>query len=483
VLERDSPAQSLQALAASRTFFNEPGMVQRLARLQLASGRALVAAGRPADAEANLLDGIRLLEAQRARLANGELSLQYFNLPWNLFDEMIALKAAAPGTSTEALSFAERARARSLLDSAAGSARAPLTDPASLAVRLPPDSVVIYYASLDRVLLAWVIRAQGVVAFQRPLGSDDLARQVADLHAALRSDRQEDFTRISERLFDELIRPATLPAGTRLIVVPDGALHAVPLAALRDRVSGRYLIEDHDIALAPSATMLERASVRLDHIAGMPRADILVLANPTLSATNRDRLPALDAAEAEARDIRAVYDGAVVLTGAAATKRAFVDTAGRFAVVHFGGHALANAQYPHLSQLLLAPDAQDASGALFAHEISLMRLPATALVVLAACNTAGGSIAKGEGPISLARPFLAIGVPAVVATLWDVKDTDARALFEQFYRSLRQGDDPAIALRRAQLALLSHSDSTFRTPGAWAGFVAMGGVRLKGGRQ
>ena len=79
--------------------------------------------------------------------------------------------------------------------------------------------------------------------------------------------------------------------------------------------------------------------------------------------------------------------------------------------------------------------------------------------------------------MSLARPFLAIGVPSVLATLWDVSDRASQTFFSVFYRSLRQGASPAAAARQAQLALLRNGDSTLRSPASWAGVVVLGGVR------
>ena len=484
ILQRSDPAGALDALTASLTYFTKSGMAQRLARLQLALGRAHMTEGDPLAAETSFLEGIQVLERQRARLPSGQLRLEYFNLPWNLFDEMIDLQARQPQTWPAALTFAERARARDLLDAASGSSATTLVDPAKLSERLPPDTVLVYYASLDQRLLMWVIGSRGVVPFQAPLGSLDLAREVTEYHAAVQGDGPDEIDRRLERLFDELVRPlaAHLPPSGRLVIVPDGALHAVPFSALKDRSTGRYLIEDHEITLTPSATLFEVTSSRLRQLATSRPETVLVVGNPQVDPARVEGLPDLPGAEAEAHDIATLYHGAVNLSGARATKRAFMDVAHRFSIVHFGGHAIANEANPLLSRLLLARDETGRSGDLFAHEIADLKFPKTELVVLAACRTAAGPIKKGEGPMSLARPFMATGVPSVLATLWDFRDRASQAFFGVFYRSLRQGAGPAVAARQAQLALLRNSDSTLRTPASWGGVVVLGGVRLNGGQ-
>ncbi len=145
------------------------------------------------------------------------------------------------------------------------------------------------------------------------------------------------------------------------------------------------------------------------------------------------------------------------------------------AVVHFAGHGVSNDDAPALSRLLLAgPGRSDRS--LFAHEIAAMRFAHTDLVVLAACRTSAGRIRRGEGVMSLARPFIAAGVPTVVASLWDVDDRATHALFVAFHRALRDGAPVAEALRAAQLAALSDHDAVVRNPANWASFAVIGGL-------
>ncbi len=110
-----------------------------------------------------------------------------------------------------------------------------------------------------------------------------------------------------------------------------------------------------------------------------------------------------------------------ILVGRQATKERFVEMAPDFDVVHFGGHAFVNPEFPLLSRLAFAGEA-GTEQSLFAHEIARIRFPRTRVVVLAACSTAAGVVSRGEGVVSVARPFLGAGVPLVVASQWDVDD-------------------------------------------------------------
>jgi CHAT domain-containing protein len=126
-----------------------------------------------------------------------------------------------------------------------------------------------------------------------------------------------------------------------------------------------------------------------------------------------------------------------------------------------------------LSRLAFA-SANNPDSSLFAHEIATMRFTRTRLVVLAACSTAAGVVSRAEGAMSVARPFLAAGVPQVIASQWDVDDRSTSELFIAFHQALSKSADPVSALRTAQLSLLRRDDPRLASPSAWGAFVALG---------
>jgi CHAT domain-containing protein len=195
--------------------------------------------------------------------------------------------------------------------------------------------------------------------------------------------------------------------------------------------------------------------------------------NPAFRREDHIGLRPLPEAEREAVAVGALFPRSRVLTGPAATRTSFLAAAGEHDMVHFAGHAQINRKYPHLSHLVLAPENDRDAGLLYAHEIQEMRLSRTRLVVLAACDSAGGTV-SGEGLIGLARAWFAAGVPTVAATYWSVEDQPSGRFFLSFHQNLRQGGDAAAALRQAQLALLGDSDPEMRSPRAWGGFVLFG---------
>jgi CHAT domain-containing protein len=370
--------------------------------------------------------------------------------------------------------YAERARARTLVEAISPTGETATVDPNAGRTQLPPSVTLLYYVALDDRLLIWVMdraHTHDIAVSVRQAELEHLVQQYRS-EMLLSSIAARDTPSLS-RLYDLLIRPVAdrIPEGSELVIVPDGVLHAVPFAALIRRDDRRFLIEEHAIKITPSVTLLLAQSPKTQHSA--PTRTALVIGNPRLEGADAEVAPNLPEAETEAKQIATLYSGSTLLIGADATRQAFLSTAGQYEVIHFAGHAVANDAHPDLSRLLFAGDGE-ASGSLFARDIAQQPFAATRLVVLGACRTSAGRIRRGEGVFSLARPFLAAGVPAVVASLWDVNDRASRRLLVAFHSQLRQSANPTEALRKAQLELMADADPLLQSPAAWAGFTLIG---------
>jgi len=143
----------------------------------------------------------------------------------------------------------------------------------------------------------------------------------------------------------------------------------------------------------------------------------------------------------------------------------------RHDIVLFAGHALATPDAPEESRLLLAPGVGDDTGELTARDVAALRLTRPELVILSACRTAGGRPAVLEGMTGLAQSFLVAGVPAVVATLWEVPDNAAHAFLAAFVERFAVDGDPVRALTAARVATLRGG---VYGPEVWSAFELVG---------
>ena len=482
---RTDPEKALGMLSSAVDYFVRVDNHSRLAQVYLERGLLRAATGDKAAAEADFLAGTDELEAERGRIDDDQFRLSYFESGKDLFDELIRL-AADRGDARGSLTYAEKSKARVLLDRAgtwravSSGVPAPVTRPldaGGVASRVPPDTALIEYRVLPDKLLAWVVKRQSVEMTAMAVAREELNGLVDDLQRTMRSESDpKEADLFAVKLYDRLIRPlqSRLVGIRTLVLVPDKALNGVPFAGLRDSKGGRYLIESYTLATAPSATLFLESLARSRAAEGSPRS-VLVVSNPSFDKDRFSRLPSLTFAAKETELIRSSYEVVEIQHDSDATKSRFLARAPRFEIVHFAGHALVNDENPSLSLLLFAPDpARGDSGCLYAHEIEKARFDGTRLVILGACSTSRGPVSDIEGVASLARSFLAAGAPGVIASLHEVEDRAAANLLVEFHRQLSERPTAAEALKEAQLAMLHHSDRPLRDASAWAPFVLIG---------
>jgi CHAT domain-containing protein len=265
----------------------------------------------------------------------------------------------------------------------------------------------------------------------------------------------------------------------RLVIVPDGVLHGLPFAALRNSITRRYLIQDVPIEIAGSANLYLVSLSRDQEFAPDAAPPVLLIGDPAFDAglAIAQGLQPLPHSRTECEKISPLYADAKMLLERDATVPSFLEKARSSAVIHVAAHSIVNAQVPSRSFILFAPSANQ-PGPLDAQALltALSPLEHTRLVVLSTCSSAGGLPIGAEGVAPFVRPLIGAGVPAVVGTLWNVEDATAEEVLVSFHRHYRQGSDAAVALQQAQVELLmnKNNNSGFRPVLAWAGFQVIG---------
>ncbi len=499
LLATDPRGAVRQLSGAVRAKLEQQSVFFLLAALETRA-RAELALGDRAAAAADLAAALGQFERQRGEVMSLVLRTAYLDRVGALFDLAIGLAAEAPGGAGAAWELAERARARSLWDLAGQpqaaaadarlgrepespalmAARRPL-DAAALQRQLPAGVAVVEYAALPDRLLVWLLRRGDTpVLKERAIGASSVSELAERFRQALAAgDSGGASEALGAELSAQLLAPIldAVPAGEELVFVPDRALAEIPFAALRNPRTQDYVVEEHSVVVAPSATLFLGVVARSGGRREGQALSALLLANPRFDRGLYPDLPDLPGAAREARAVAAVYGAlATMRLGPEATKQALLAEAGRYSVVHVAAHALADRELPALSRLVLTPAGGD-DGSLYAYEVERRRFRGTQVVVLAACDSGRGDPERREGAQGLAWAFLAAGVPAVVASLWSVDDSMVGSQLAEFHRQFRASRDAAAALRSAQLALLRGPDPALRSPAVWAS------VELFGGRE
>ena len=434
---------------------------------------ALAAKGDRAGAIAALMEAVKASETVRARFRFEEYATGLFGDLGGVFSSAVSL-LVEDGQAERALEVAEAGRSRALLDQVrnrleggagaqlarAESARVPL---AELRAALPPEELVVEYFVNEKSTFAWVISREGVRVVRIDLPRDALRADIGRLRAHL-AERSPVARELLQKLHAQLIPPLALPAARAVVFVPHDALHHLPFHALLGE--GGYLIERMEVSYAPSLGILGSVLARRTQ-SRAPR--LFAIGNPDLG----DARLSLPGAEREVNRIKASFPDAQVLLKGEATKPRFLKEAPQHSLVHIAAHAEFDAADPLYSHIKLA-GSEDSSGVLEAHEIYRLRLDGTSLMTLSACESGMARVTSGDEIWGFSRAFLSAGVPALVASLWNVSDASTETLMVGFYKGM-QGGSPRASLRQAQLAMLK--DPAYAHPFYWSPFTLVGDWR------
>ncbi|CAN5331989.1 CHAT domain-containing protein [soil metagenome] len=420
-------------------------------------------------AAAALQSAIDGFDKVRAQFRSEEVKMGLFSDVQDVFARAIELNADL-GRPAQAFDISERSRARALVDAVRdrrktnGPIAAQAATTESIRTALAADERIVEFHSLSDRLLVWIVDSRGVRDVTVPIRRDQLASVVEGFRDALVAGKASVGTDAA-RIGAVLIDPLALEPGTRLIIVPHGPLHYLPFQALRSK--GHWLIEDHPIAVEPSATIATQLATQGN---ARTRPALVAFGNPSIGVEF-----ALSGAEREVKTVAALFDAPSVFLETAATKTNFRRTSGDARIVHVAAHAEADLVDPLHSRILLANE-NGQRNFLEANEVLDLNLDKVSLVTLSACESGLGRVADGDEVLGFTRSFLTAGASSLIASLWPVSDDATDLLMSTLYTRLRAGDDVQRAMQAAQLAVLKQRQ--FSHPYFWAPFNVIGNWRL-----
>ncbi len=396
---------------------------------------------------------------------------------------------------------------------------AAIPDAAQIVRTLDPGVALLEYFLGPQQAICFVVGDGQVRAVRLPVSEAELSRDVDALRQPLLAPRSVTTlafdTAAARRLREVLLDPVLPLLGetgretTRLIVVPDGPLHYLPLEMLfvappaPAATAGAPTAADtlfaafgraafvgsrYTVSYLPSASWLVLAdATRTGDTAPTARRSLLALGSPP-GADGLVPAARLRFADREARSIAARFPDAVLRIGTEATERDFKTLAPEFQLLHLASHGVVDERIPLYSGLVLGSDAAAAAGGDatyqdgFLHAYEVLDLPLHCeLTTLSACQTGMGRYYAGEGLLGLTRSFLYAGSRRMLVSLWSVNDASTAILMEHFYAHLARGRDAAAALQQAKVELRetvvtspNGQSLSYAHPFFWAAFVLIG---------
>ena len=262
--------------------------------------------------------------------------------------------------------------------------------------------------------------------------------------------------------------------GSELIVVPEGLLYRIPLAALEDS-NGKHLSETFKLRVIPSLTTLKliQASPTNYH----SETGALIVGDPDVGRVRlrgmEEYVSRLSSAKEEAEMIGQLLKvgSSKVLTGRQATKQAVLQEINSVSLIHIAAHGDAERGEICLSPICSGnkvPEEEDFM--LTMSDVSNVQLRAK-LVVLSCCHSGRGQV-KAEGVVGISRAFLGSGARSVLVTLWAVEDKATMQFMKQFYERLVSGESASESLYNTMKWM--RESNWYSKVSQWAPFVLVG---------
>ena len=429
------------------------------------------------DFENELETVLNLSEEYRQNIREDASRQAFFANEQIVFDAAIA-NALRQNDNQKAFDFAELSKARSLLDFVKSNKSiaevekqfSAVAKPLSLVeiqAQMPENVQLVKYAVLENKLAIWTVGKDKFEFAEKQISAAELEKKISDFRQEILAKKtKENLSEKSRELYEILI-PKNLDGGKTICLIPDKSVNLMPFAALASEI-GKYLIEDFALFYSPSASVFVLVSENAKAKENVKNESLLSIGNPAFDRAENAKLADLPQAEIETQEIAKNYPKVQNFIGENATKESFLSNVESADVIHFAGHFVVNEKSSANSKLLFS------GSDLRSFELAEKRLNKSKLVVLSACETSNEKLFNGEGAVGIARTFLAMGTPIVVASSWKVDSEATQRLMINFHKNRRQKNLSSIAsLREAQLEMLKIQE--FSLPYYWSAFNLVGG--------
>lgn len=276
------------------------------------------------------------------------------------------------------------------------------------------------------------------------------------------------------KVYVTLLREALSTHPSRLIFIPDGPLHRIPVDILpvnpptSDHSFGSvtYLVEKVPVTYATSIreysmTTAARRTYAIDFLGvGISRLQAFPNLNP------------LPYAEVEVGRISETLESLSrhdVIRGLSATESAVRARASDSRILHIASHSKVSMTDPLFSVIYLEADETE-DGALYAYELFGLDLDAE-LIMLSSCESGSGTFIQGSGMVGLGRALRSAGARSLIMNMWSIQDRTASDISTWFYEHLNSGMDKDEALRQAKIRYITTRNSH---PYVWGSFILIG---------
>lgn len=292
--------------------------------------------------------------------------------------------------------------------------------------------------------------------------SEKVSETINNFRSRLENSGNNYYKKDAEKLYEWFIYPIEKKLAEKniktIILVPDGPIRTIPMAALYDGKS--FLIEKYSIVTTPGLTLTDPNALKKDRIR-------LLMAGLTESVQGFSALPNV---AMEAEYLNSSFKGKI-LQNESFTSLNIEDTVekGTYSIVHIATHGQFDKD-PSKTFLLTF------DGRLTLDDLDRLIKPSkysenpVELLTLSACQTAVGD---DKAALGLAGVAIKSGARCALASLWYIDDEATSKLLTNFYDELKKPEvSKAKAIQIAQVNLLRQNK--FSHPAFWSSFLLIG---------
>ena len=330
---------------------------------------------------------------------------------------------------------------------------------------LDENTLVIKYVVFERQLAIYSISKADFIVELKPWTTAN-AKAIVDFVDQIKS---QGFDNQKSSELAQLLLPEIDSSIQHIIVNPDNELSQLPFELLL--WNKQFLVETFGLSYTSNLGFIFPKVSK-----GQYDQEMAIYApeypNSNETFLVRSQPVYLEGAKQESKLISELF-ASNLYDGKELTKQDFIKTASHHKLLHLAMHADVDKSQSGISRLLFS-DENSESDDLYLEELYGLTLSAD-LAVLSACNTGVDKSKTGSDIESFQRAFTFAGVPATVASLWEVPDQPTKEIMVSFYKNLKNGESKSEALRQAKLEFLEdHQGTKLAQPYYWAGFVVYG---------
>lgn len=323
----------------------------------------------------------------------------------------------------------------------------------------PAATALLYYTILPKKLEILVQLPSGFKRYTVAVDSRALVKDIFMFRSALNLN-YDSYLTSAKRLYDVLLKPLQddliAEKVATLVVIPDGALRTIPIAALHD--GKEFVVSKYAVAVTQGIQLTDASPVSLDFKG-------IFLAGISESVFD---YPPLQSVTSELKGISGIFDSVTLLNSEFKIDalKSNIEKR-RYSMIHLATHGEFAGDLNNM--FILAYDGLIKFDQLdkFIRVTKYKDTPLE-LLTLSACKTAAGD---DRAALGLAGIAVKAGAKSTMATLWEIDDKATSELVVEFYRQLKtQGTSKSQALKNAQVKLMKQ----YPHPYYWSPFLMIG---------